>query len=99
MNYSHSPTYFDQVLGLLRDAPEKRRTRRWHRRRLLVLWRVYPGRFQLLEEVTKALKRSGQKRTGVGGGDERIDSAAGVLAARVAGLEEEDIFRSIVMLL
>lgn len=76
------------------------------------MWRVYPKRFELVQEIAQAVtssvehrsvrSRTGWEQTeesGMGGGDGRDSGAAGVMAARVAGLEEEGVFRSVVMFL
>lgn len=106
----------DRVRDVFARAPAERRTRAWRRRRLLVMWRAYPGRFQLIANVIEGvtdgcgddgdhravrsrLAPEGVEGSGVGGGCGRDGEAVGMLAARTAGLEEDGIFRGIVMFL
>lgn len=103
-------------IGLVREmfaaAPARRKERVWRRRRLLVMWRAYPDRYQPARESRERL--AGRTQPGaVRGRAERgtvdaagsvgrhgsISSAVSKMLARVVGLEEDDIFRSIVTLL
>lgn len=42
-----------RIRDQIERAPADRRTRKWLRRRLLVLWRSYPGRFQVVEKIPR----------------------------------------------
>lgn len=99
-----------ELLRLFERAPADRKKRSWRRRSLLVLWRAFPERFQPSRkgrEAPAARRRVLRSRVvegraqagGVGGGGGTGSSAATALAARVVGLEEEGIFRRIVMFL
>lgn len=105
----------EKVRRLFARAPAERKSRAWRRRRFPVLWRAHPGRFRPVEEVCQAssggieprdcrdcsIKDREEPTVGNGGNGEgsRGGGADGVLAARVADLEEEGIFRNIVMFL
>lgn len=102
----------DRVQDLFEQAPAERRNRAWRRRCLLVLWRAQPHRFDPVQALRKApagrmepiILRSGKVKGRdethvLGGRDGTVGVAVGMLAARVAGLEEEGIFRRVVMYL
>lgn len=117
------PGLKDVVRRVVARAPRERKDRVWRRRRLLVLWRAYPDRFQAVEESCKASADRTQPRAlrrtepriirsrvqsvvqgrvegaGAAGRRGKGGGVVGVLAARVAGIEEEGIFRSIVTFL
>lgn len=102
----------ERVRDMFARAPAERRNRTWRRRRLLVLWRAHPDRFQLIEgargdpagdTVSRTLRshvvKDGAEAAGVVGQDGSGGGLDGALVARVAGLEEKWIFRSVVMYL
>lgn len=100
------------MLEVFASAPAERRNRAWRRRRLLVLRRTHPKRFRRKEKVRRAsagrteprvfcgrVVKARAETAGEGGGDEGAEGVADTLAIRVAGLEEEDIFRKIILFL
>lgn len=102
----------DDVRRMFARAPAERRSRAWRRRCLLVLWRARPEKFQPSEGVVPAPAGGAEPRVGrsrvaqdqavaagLSDGDKKDDFATERFLARVVGLEEEGIFRGIVMFL
>lgn len=102
----------DRARNMFERAPAERGDRRWHRRRLPVLWRARPERFQSSEAAVEGPAGGTRPRVlrsrvietrgdaaGFGVRYRRADGSSGSLLARIAGLQEEGIFRRIVMLL